>query len=305
MPRGLPVQRATFSFESRQEMKKIFFCVLIFFLTIQSFANENVVQRFRDAAIATVRDAQAKGIYHINGIKLSDVENAAKTVLISYQKGFSVNYGNRHCASWQNTKDMLVNTGPNRKEILPPRILLNEKCTQLTTEQLKGVALHEVLGVTYGVDMNYEISARLLSGTTLFDEEVVATLIGGGSTGIGGGGDYDDLKFKIAGLRKIEELKIENRTSFVGYSLLTLAKKLLAMDISQASNVDKLAEYRRPGVEQNESKTYIVLNVYRMPDEKSLRSLALLVSVFEATYGLDSIASIESKNLDFSFVDLL
>lgn len=287
---------------------KTLFSALVFVLSIQSVkAEDMIIQRFRGAAVLAVNEARSKGIQSIDGIELADIETAAKTVNIIYQKGLTVHYGSRRCAIWQNSKDMLVHVGVNEQVKMAPHIFLNQTCADLDDSQLKGVALHEVLGVTYGADKKYEVSTRILTGNSILNGVNLKSKnlrTSGGSTGIGGGGDYDDLKFKLAGLRQLEIFKSEKIVSYAGYTLEVLAEKLLLMDISAASNVLKSVEYRGPGVEQTESKTYILSQLYRSQDESTLGILAVLVSVLEAGHGLDGFVTEELKKLILTDIQL-
>lgn len=245
---------------------RILFFVFIFLISEVSFGKDarqsyQVVKDFRQAAVEAIEDAEARGWAEVGGISLQEMKASAKTVNIIYSEQIAIRHGNRGCATWVNTKDRLFSTADGNTVNLAPHIRINKKCAALKSEEMKGVAVHEVLGVTLGKDINYEISSQIISGVKVDLDRDSDKPKTGGATGVGGGGDYDDLKFKVSGLKALNS---QPGNTYFGLPKNLLAKALLKATIRPASDIDKIFLFRAKGVEAlDKSITYVNNTIYR------------------------------------------
>lgn len=263
--------------------------IFIFLASTVASAQQREVDRFRSATLQIIDNAQHNGTTEVQGIRLSDLKSFVENAPIYYYKNVSVTFGSRQCAMWQ-----------SRAAEASPIILLNKQCTALSDEDLGAIGLHENIGLAYGRDRNYEISTEILRGkistrkiiqdqlqeqkTKPFDLKKV--LENGGSTGVGGGGDFYDLHFKLEGLKYLKE----NKYGFVdGIPVELLEIALKKMKIKPASNIEGLIEFRGAGVEGPESVAYIFEKLYRNRNYENLGKIAVMAARLYVLYSSDEI----------------
>lgn len=177
----------------------LFLASALVYAPTQAHADDAVVERFRAAALRGLEQAQRSGVTEANGIPLAEIKNKMQSIAISYDKNLRVQEVSRSCAFWQPA---------SAQYNMPAVIRLNKDCAALSEEQMQGIALHESLGVGANADRRYEISAKVLSGDRLNSKMLKSKTtqsLGGGSTGVGGGGDFRELTFKIAGLKQLNQ----------------------------------------------------------------------------------------------------
>jgi len=258
---------------------KYFLVFLILFAGQFGLAFEfGEVARFRKATLQAIDKAEESGMTEVQGVQLSDLRNFVKTAPIYYNEHLTLRYAGRRCAAWQSSVQAQDSDG---KEVTTkPFILLNKQCADLPDEDLGALGLHESLGLSAGLDRNYEISTAILNGHVLDSKMINFSLQsqqlkslnlqrelsnGGGSTGVGGGGDYDDLYFKLQGLKYLQGVSGEY---IDGIPVALLEVTLRQMTIAPASNTNGLMEYHAHGFGSPKSKVYVSEDVYRSRDAR-------------------------------------
>lgn len=260
--------------------------ILLIFLTLfvgqLAFAEWGEVGRFRAATLQQIDNAQQKGITEVQGVSLSELRNFVKTAPIYYNGHLSMTYGGRRCAAWQpGSQD---NNASSK-----PFILLNKQCADLPDEDLGALGVHESLGLSAGLDRNYEISTVIVNGkapeSKLIDSSkqlqqlksfnTQKELYNGGSTGVGGGGDFDDLNFKLQGLKYLQNMS-DGYVDGIPVDLLEIT--LRQMKIAPAANIAGLIEFRGRGFGTPKSIVYVAEGVYRSRDYPHLGMVAYLAA---------------------------
>jgi hypothetical protein len=268
---------------------------LLFGYTQPVFAEDSeLVFRFREAALNAVARVEARGETELQNISLSEIKQVIQSAQVVHYPNVSVRIGNRRCARWQPGTTAMDMRGEQVNIV--PHIYLNKACTDLVKDELEGVALHEFLGLGFGADKDYEITSQVLSGgvkkSHIFDTKKAAEIKrqlqnsrSGGSTGVGGGGDEYDLRFKLAGLRYLQN--IEDPT-LLGIPLEILEYIVREMRVSPAQDIDHLLEFRSAGVEGARSSAiiYVESSLYREknPNLENLGLLAVTAAQVFATY---------------------
>jgi hypothetical protein len=141
-------------------MKNLTVFALIMLFSVVSLAEQEIITRFRQAAIRAVQVAEARGMTEVQGLRLRDIKDAAKNALIVHYPNVRLRFGNRKCAMWQ--------PGPTVK----PHIYLNADCAEIPDAELQALALHEVLGLGFSLDRNYEISTEILMAGSPFGTKI-------------------------------------------------------------------------------------------------------------------------------------
>ena len=252
-------------------MKQLLAIVFLSF-PLFSHAESDVANRFRNAALNAVARSESLGIQEVDGIKMSSIKKVAKEVIISYNPNITMVTGNRRCARWQpEAMAKTVRDGELVEVKVAAGIFLNNDCVKLPDQELEGIAIHEVLGVGFDKDRNYEISTQIMTGITrskvspLLNRDIVNELhrkttverySGGGATGVGGGGDFDDLKLKMAGLTYLNTY-YANVDYVFGVPKDVFMEALLRMNVSPAADIQTDIEFRAAGVERGPATIYI------------------------------------------------
>jgi hypothetical protein len=290
-------------------MKNLMAFALIMLFSGASFAEREVITRFRQAAIRAVEIAESKGVVEVQGIRLSDIKAAAKTALIIHYPNVTLKFSNRRCAMWQ--------PGPG----VQPHIYLNKDCAEVGDADLQALALHEILGLSFHLDRNYEISSEILTAgspfassikdSNLIDHQALALnqneirrkreekLTGGGAVGVGGGGDVADLRFKVQGLQYLQTFTSIVTTYGIPIELLELA--IRNMKIAPASDIALTLEFRGVGVEEGGAIAYIASSIYRNPNSNVLDFLALNAARFFVLYAPEQLGLTEDFHVPTYF----
>lgn len=246
------------------------------------------VARFRKATLETIDKAQQNGITEIQGVQLSDLRNFVKTAPIYYSEHITIRVGGRRCAAWQPAVQAQDANG--NVDTTKPYILLNKQCTDLSDEDLGTLGVHESMGLYGGLDRNYEGTSEILTGHELDSKLINFSLqteqlkainlqrelsTGGGSTGVGGGGDFDDINFKAQGLKYLESMP----GGYVdGIPVALLEAALRQMTIVPATNTNGLMEYHGRGFGMPKSTVYVSDGIYRTRDYNHLGVVAYLAA---------------------------
>lgn len=277
-------------------MMKILFAILFVSVVSQAQTPDEIVQKFREAAIQKLNEAKDRGISEIDGVPLDELLEAAKTRPVHYAPNYSVRIGHRSCAAWQE------HTGAIR---------LNKACANMTAESVAGISIHEFSGLAKKRDLNYELTSELLtnkSGKPLISSAQALKIqqiklrnnlsrTSGGSTVVGGGGDLADLNFKVAGLNYLNRFSDESMLLGIPVYLLKITVKLMSV---ASGNTSGLFELRAAGAEVARAGPVIYVNKDKFRDEDQVRLgiLALFAARLYLTYVPDNldIASLDPQS---------
>lgn len=293
------------------------FLVLVFAPSVWAEESE-LVSRFRQAALNAVARAESQGEIELQNISLPQVRRVILTSTVVHYPNVSLRIGNRRCARWQ--PGTVATNSSGQQVNVAPHIYLNKTCAQLGIEELEGIALHEFLGLGFEADKNYEITSRILSGgikkSEIFDEKKAAEIMrelqksrSGGSTGVGGGGDEDDLRFKLAGLRY---LRSAGAGGSFGIPTEVLEYIIREMSVSPAKDIDHLLEFRAAGIEKSNSSAiiYVASDIYRDKDAGTDRLGLLAVTAAQvfamhaaSDFGLSDIGPFTLSKERKDFID--
>lgn len=286
-------------------MKHFLLIISIFANCIAQAGEPFSSEKFRQAAIAGIEEAQQKGFARIDGTDLNDVKKTATEIPLVHNPNLRISYENRRCAVWQKS------TTSNG------HIYLNDDCKNLNKDELKMLAFHEILNVHGISDKQYEVSASVFSGVTLSTRSInleklkqkskdVLNIGGGGSTGVGGGGDIDDIIFKIEGLKLLAS---HTESYFLGIPKDILNYAILHMNVKPASDIPTLIEMRGHNVEKtNGAVVYVNSQLYRSKNEKLKGELALSAARLFLIYAADELGLVDeniSSSRRFYFSDSL
>lgn len=250
-----------------------------------STQNLKYIQRFRQAAIRAIENAEKSGLQEVQGISLKKIKQAAEKVRIEYNATIKVRQENRRCAYWNKEAHDVQVIGTNRRVSIPAKITLYDDCENLSDRDLEAIALHEILGVAFNTDFKYEISTQILSANFApppknklinrksFDARL-KELKSGGSTGVGGGGDFHDLRFKLEGLKYLQS---QNTPKIFGIPTELLRIAIQEMKVRPAADIEKLVEFRGPGIE-GDAIAYIMSSLYRDQSAEGLGFLAVFTA---------------------------
>jgi len=230
------------------------------------------------------------------------MEAAARSALIVYDSSLQVRIGNRRCASWYPAEII-------QGKKIPAHIRLNDECASLAEEERPFIALHEILGVSKELDRNYEISSEIMANTQILTDKTAhkisimrkensgAKFASGGSTVVGGGGDFDDLLFKVAGFRYLQARTPGEDFYGIPVSLLKIAIKY--MKVTPATDISTDFELRRSQVEGDAANLYVRSSLYRSRDTAELGLLAIQAARLYILFAPDEIhlAKVHSDSL--------
>ncbi len=271
------------------------------FFMLLSAANLGVASdfadRFRQSALSFIVKSEMKGLTQVEGLNLGELKKSVQEVEIVYDSRFTFRVGNRRCAMWQPRTENVNVVGASKRITVPPRIFLNETCTKLSVVEMEPLATHEILGAMFNIDRQYEITTQILSASS--HEPISPEQLqwqsnrrinrsqhqgNGGSTGVGGGGDYDDLRFKIAGLQSLKLLAGSSDTLF-GIPVKMLREAIFYMKVAPAADIDSIMEFHKMG--SHFGREYAVLLIqspYYRNNHSDLGLLALYAARLFVTY---------------------
>jgi len=274
---------------------------LVVYLPQVTLAN-SVAEEFRQAALLSIEEAQKLGFNNFGTVNFTDLKKFAENVPIGYNPNLTLRVENRRCAMWQNYSDTEIK--------VPPSIYLNGGCLNIPREDLKALALHEILGAGFGADTNYEITLQIKhrksANTWLLNSEQLKTTIknfnrnkhgqSGTSTGVGGGGDVDDFKFKHAGLKYLEKIDTEKMWN-IPKDLLR--HTLFHMAVKPAADISHLIYMRGTNVEENLNRkavVYVHSRIYRnLEDEALAGHIAVLAARMYLLYAADEMGLVNER----------
>ena len=291
-------------------MKRSLMILLLITFGLDVLAADPVVERFRQSALNAITKAEKLGITEIDGIQLQDMKTAAQNTVIAHDSRLTIRFVNRRCAMWQPFTPNVHEIGTGKIVSISAHIFLNQECASIPEEELGGLALHEILGVNFQRDRNYEISTQILSGKPVSNKneniqwrnnrkKIFQFNTSGGSTGVGGGGDTADIRFKLEGVRVLNELANEKNEVF-GIPKDVLYEALLHMSVSPASNVTSLMEFRARELEGN-AIIYVKSIFYRSKTADNLGLWAVYAARLFVLYAPYDIGLVEDAHESLNF----
>jgi hypothetical protein len=112
--------------------------------------------------------------------------------------------------------------------------------------------------------------------------------------GVGDGGDADDLRFKVQGLKYLEKYAQVGQVYGIPIELLQLA--IRSMKVSAAADIDLLMEFRGTGYEEGRAIAYIKSAIYRDPTEDN-GFLAINAARLFVTYAPEQLGLTDGPSL--------
>lgn len=280
-------------------MKFLFFILSL--LCASAFAEESLVTRFRQAAFSAVETAEQRGQAEVQGIALSDLKRVIRETPVVHYPNVNLKFGNRRCAVWY-PEVQAIQIPSGKKVTNAAHIYLNKDCAELSFAELQALSLHEFLGVGFNADRDYSASTEIILGKskvqpmllnkTKITETLKNSFKSGGSTGVGGGGDNHDFRFKKLGLEYLRELGL-NRVFGVPTEMLELA--IQKMKVSPARDIDQPMEFRAAGIEGPQAVVYIHSDHYRGTNETTLQMMALIAARLFVLYAPEDLGFADSK----------
>lgn len=274
----------------------------VFFISNIGLSDETI--RFRTAALNFIDKAEANGHSEIEGISLQEIRRAAQEILILHNPNVTVGVGNRRRAMWQAARERVRAIGSNATFNVPPQIFVNKRCANLSNTDLGIIATHEFIGAKFNRDLNYDITTRMALPVSNNNSNQIRWKMNrdqqsrtGGSTCVGGGGDEDDLKFKLAGLKTLQNLA-QSRSTVFGIPVEMLRETIHQMQIGPASDIDTFMVFRKGIQGSDQAKIFVQSYFYRGTDlDLGLWALyAARLLVIYSPYELGLVDRLEDEN---------
>lgn len=286
---------------------KIIFSLLLVAASARA-VDDAIVSKYRNSGIRVLTEAKKNGRSEIDGVVIDEVIDYIRSIKIQHS-GLQVYKAGRRCAAWQNVSAI----ADPKYNMMENYISLNKNCDHVQSIEVAGIMVHEAIGAKLKSDRNYEISSELLmkSSTSpinnLKDEQKINSiseknrnhkmyLLRGGSTLVGGGGDSDDLSFKVIGLNYLNTFP--DQFSLYGIPIGLLKKSIKYMKTAPSSSIDTFLELRQAGVESSrqDSVIYVDSEIYRGKDIKRIEMLAVMAARLYLLYSPDDLNLAETND---------
>lgn len=277
------------------------------FIATPAFAEENEVEKkFRESAIQAFEEARARGVKEVDGISIDQFVEAAKRTKFVYDPRIAFTVGNRTCAYWREGAKGAIDIATGKRVDLPAQVRINKKCADYSGEDAKAIGVHEVAGVNFKKDLNYEEVMKVLGiddgsikGPMLNPTKILpidSKKASGGSTVVGGGGDGDDIIFRRECHRVLDRVSSPGRRLFgIPYEFFKVAFR--KMKVSPAADISTFVEFRGPDVEQGgEPIAYVKSALYRSREHAHKGMLCLSAARLFILYSPESLGLTEQSS---------
>jgi hypothetical protein len=235
-------------------------------------SDDETIERFRWTGSALMDAARAKGLTEVGGIPIDTVAQELHDIpVVVMPQNIRVTVEGRQTAMWSHL-DRVVRLNPGIEKV--------------DDETLGVLAIHETLGWYHKVDKFYDLSIgtvwRIANGftgdisTAIFTKDIKnirTKSLAGGSTVVGGGGDENDIHWRLSVYRLLYEVKDKNPAVLGGFSPELVSLTFGKMDFVQASDIQRIGEVW--DIPDADPKVFVMPSGYQMALNPKTNLMAL------------------------------